>query len=125
MEFLGCVDCHPFYGHEKSDHACDLRGYMSKEWLRGFIADPTDVKYYGKHNDRMPAYRPADGDALMSDDEIAILADWMHGAWYRAPEVSNKTLLGRDNEIFPGVKLQKETVPAETDVSAEESSEEN
>lgn len=125
MEFLGCVDCHPFYGHEKSDHACDLRGYMSKEWLRGFIADPTDVKYYGKHNDRMPAYRPADGDALMSDDEIAMLADWMHGAWYRAPEVSNKTLLGRDNEIFPGVKLQKESVSAETDVSAEESAEEN
>ena len=124
MEFLGCVDCHPFYGHEKSDHACDLRGYMSKEWLRGFIADPTDVKYYGKHNDRMPAYHPADGDALMSDDEIAMLADWMHGDWYRAPEVKNKTLLGRDNEIFPGVKLQNEAGSAETAVPAEESPEE-
>ena len=124
MEFLGCVDCHPFYGHEKSDHACDLRGYMSKEWLRGFIADPTDVKYYGKHNDRMPAYHPADGDALMSDDEIAMLADWMHGDWYRAPEVKNKTLLGRDNDIFPGVKLQNEAGSAETAVPAEESPEE-
>ena len=118
MEFLGCVDCHPFYGHEKSDHACDLRGYMSKEWLRGFIADPTDAKYYGKHNDRMPAYHPAEGDALMSEDEIAMLADWMHGAWYRAPETANKTVLGRDNEIFPGVKIQSETAPAEAAASA-------
>ncbi|MCR5358384.1 MAG: cytochrome b N-terminal domain-containing protein [Thermoguttaceae bacterium] len=125
MEFLGCVDCHPFYGHEKSDHACDLRGYMSKEWLRGFIADPTDAKYYGKHNDRMPAYHPAEGDALMSEDEIAMLADWMHGAWYRAPETANKTVLGRDNEIFPGVKIQSETAPAEAAASAEEFSEEN
>ncbi|MBQ6158529.1 MAG: hypothetical protein IJJ20_05900, partial [Thermoguttaceae bacterium] len=91
---------------------------------RGFIADPTDVKYYGRHNDRMPAYHPADGDALMSDDEIAMLADWMHGDWYRAPEVKNKTLLGRDNEIFPGVKLQKEAGSAETAVPAEESPEE-
>ena len=108
MEFLGCIDCHPFYGHEKSDHACDLRGYMSKEWLKGFIADPTDVKYYGKHNDRMPAYHPAEGDALMSESEIEMLADWMHGAWYRAPKVENRTLLGRDNELFPGVRLQSE-----------------
>ncbi|MGI5831613.1 MAG: cytochrome b N-terminal domain-containing protein [Thermoguttaceae bacterium] len=108
MEFLGCIDCHPFYGHEKNIQACDLRGYMSKEWLKGFISDPTDVKYYGEQNDRMPAYRPVQGDALMSEGEIAMLADWLHGDWYRAPNVQNQTLLGRDNQIFPGVKLQKD-----------------
>lgn len=108
MEFLGCVDCHPFYGHEKNDHACDLRGYMSKKWLKGFISDPTDAKYYAQHNDRMPAYHPAEGDALMSESEIEMLAEWMHGGWYRAAEQANRTLLGRDNEILPGVKIQKE-----------------
>ena len=112
IEFLGCTECHAFYGKE-NDHACDLRGYMSKKWLAGFIADPTDVKYYGAHNDRMPAYHPAEGDALMSDAEVQMIADWMHGDWYRAPEVpSNKTLLGRDNEILPGVKIQKDAACA-------------
>ena len=37
-----------------------------------------------------------------------MLADWMHGAWYRAPKVENRTLLGRDNELFPGMRLQSE-----------------
>lgn len=95
MEFLTCTECHAFYGKaEKNDHACDLRGYMSRDWIAGFIADPTVVKYYGNNNDRMPAYCPSEGDALMTQEEIDMLADWLSGIWYRAPEVDNSTRLG-------------------------------
>ena len=100
MNFLTCTECHSFYGVEK-DHACDLRGYMSKTWLRGIIADPASPTYYGKENDRMPSYRPAHGDALLSDAEIGLLVDWMHGQWYRAPKVENDTLLGANGALIP------------------------
>lgn len=94
MEFLTCVECHAFYGKE-NDHACDLRAYMSRDWIAGFIADPTQTRFYGAHNDRMPAYRPAEGDKLMTEKEVELLADWLAGKWYRAPEVENSTRLGK------------------------------
>ena len=98
---------------------------MSKKWIAGFIADPTDPKFYGNHNDRMPAYHPEVGDALMSAEEVEMIADWMHGDWYRAPEVENKTVLGRDNEILPGLKIEKEGEDASApDEAAETPSEE-
>lgn len=98
MDFLTCTECHAFYGEsEKNDHACDLRGYMSRDWIAGFIADPTLTKYYGKNNDRMPAYCPSEGDALMTQHEVEMLADWLSGIWYRAPKVENQTLLGSLN----------------------------
>ncbi|MBR5759609.1 MAG: cytochrome b N-terminal domain-containing protein [Thermoguttaceae bacterium] len=95
MDFLTCTECHAFYGKaEKNDHACDLRGYMSRDWIAGFIADPTSPKYYGTKNDRMPAYCPNEGDALMTEEEVGMLADWLSGVWYRAPKVENQTRLG-------------------------------
>ena len=97
MEFLTCTECHAFYGTE-NDHACDLRGYMSRDWIAGFIADPTAPKFYGDKNDRMPAYCPTDGDALMTPEEVGMLADWLSGKWYRAPEIDNSKRIGK-----PGV----------------------
>ncbi len=93
MAFLTCTECHAFYGQE-NDHACDLRGYMSRDWIAGFIADPTSPKYYGAKNDRMPSYLPADGDALMTPEEVGLLADWLSGRWYRAPELDNSSRVG-------------------------------
>ncbi|MBQ7112610.1 MAG: hypothetical protein IJO06_15550, partial [Thermoguttaceae bacterium] len=93
MEFLTCTECHAFYGKE-NDHACDLRAYMSRDWIAGFIADPTQKRFYGDHNDRMPAYCPTEGDKLMTEKEVGLLADWLAGKWYRAPEVANDTRLG-------------------------------
>lgn len=94
MAFLRCTECHAFYGTE-NDHACDLRGYMSKPWVAGIIADPTRTAYYGNNNDRMPAYRPESGDKLLSEKEIELLTDWLHGEWYRAPKVENGGYLGQ------------------------------
>ncbi|MGI6401169.1 MAG: cytochrome b N-terminal domain-containing protein [Thermoguttaceae bacterium] len=93
MDFLTCTECHSFYGIE-NDLACDLRGYMSRDWIAGFIADPTLTKYYGEMNDRMQAYLPEEGDALMTQEEVYLLADWLSGKWYRAPEVENATRTG-------------------------------
>ena len=94
MEFLTCTECHAFYGKENNNHACDLRGYMSRDWIAGFIADPTQTRFYGKNNDRMPSYHPSVGDALMSEREVEMLADWLSGIWYRAPKVENSTRTG-------------------------------
>ena len=93
MEFLTCTECHAFYGKE-NDHACDLRAYMSRDWIAGFIADPTQKRFYGAHNDRMPAYCPTEGDKLMTEKEVELLADWLAGKWYRAPEVANDARIG-------------------------------
>ena len=72
MAYLTCTECHAFYGSEKKDLACDLRGYMNRAWLIGIISDPAAKTYYGKKNDRMPSYRPASGEAipqLIKDEE--------------------------------------------------------
>ena len=109
MDFLTCTECHAFYGKaEKNDHACDLRGYMSRDWIAGFIADPTLTKYYGANNDRMPSYCPQEGDALMTEDEIDMLADWLSGEWYRAPIVENQSRLG-----VPGTAKERSKAQAE------------
>lgn len=94
MDFLTCTECHAFYGFENVDQACDLRGYMSRDWIAGFIADPTLPKFYGAKNDRMQSYHPAEGDALMTEQEVGMLADWLSGVWYRAPNVDNDARLG-------------------------------
>lgn len=90
MEFLTCTDCHAFYGTEENDHACDLRGYMSRNWIAGFISDPTKNAYYGSRNDRMPAYCPEEGEALLTKEQVILIADWLAGQWYRAPELENQ-----------------------------------
>ncbi len=113
MNWLTCTECHAFYGYEKKDLACDLRGYMSRQWIAGIIADPSAKTYYGKKNDRMPAYHPDKGDALLSSDEVHMLADWMHGQWYRAPQVDNKTRLGKKGQLFFDIEKTETTEKTE------------
>ena len=111
MEFLTCTECHAFYGKE-NDHACDLRAYMSRDWIAGFIADPTQKRFYGDHNDRMPAYCPTEGDKLMTEKEVELLADWLAGKWYRAPEVANDTRLGKNGAAKEASKAAAEAQAA-------------
>lgn len=88
-DYLNCTECHKFYSDTKQKTAGpDLRGYMSREWIAGIIANPAGPRFYGKDNDRMPAYHANPEDATMTMEEIGILADWLHGKWYRpAPKV--------------------------------------
>jgi len=83
----GCTDCHRFHG-EGTAAGPELTGYGSREWLRAIIADPTQKRFYGENNDRMPAYAASDDPAenLLSDQELDLLVDWLRGEWPRLKE---------------------------------------
>lgn len=88
---FSCVDCHRFYNMKKEPpiSAPDLRGYMSREWMIGFIADPTQKTFYGPDsgrggNDRMMSYHKSETDKVLTLTEIATLVDWLRGTWFRA-----------------------------------------
>ena len=87
LDSFGCLAlCHRFYDYDKAGKITDgpdLTGYMSREWMIDFIANPTEDRFYGKTNDRMPAYHVSKADATMSREEIEILVDWLRGKWYR------------------------------------------
>ena len=87
---FNCGQCHIVYSPRSAPamQSPDLRGYLSRDWLIGIIADPATRRFYGpdtgdKGNDRMPAYYRSKDDAMMSLEEIEILVDWLRGKWYR------------------------------------------
>lgn len=75
-----CTDCHKF-GEEGTEGAPDLTGYASLEWLKAFIANPGDDRFYGGNNDRMPAFHQAHKGArnLLTEEELTLLARWLRG----------------------------------------------
>jgi len=93
---FACVDCHWTYhpAEKPKIQAPDLRGYLSRDWMIGIIANPEANRFYGppvgrdKGNDAMPAYHVNARDAVMSISEIAILTDWLRGHWHRFQKVS-------------------------------------
>jgi ubiquinol-cytochrome c reductase cytochrome b subunit len=77
---LGCMDCHHF--HEEGEElggAPDLTNYGSREWLVAFISNPEHDRFYGKRNDRMPAFG---AKKQLTSQEIGLIADWLRGEWY-------------------------------------------
>ena len=63
----------------------DLTGYGSREWLIGIISNPAHKRFYGKENDRMPAFAESATDAkknILSRQELELLVDWLRGEWY-------------------------------------------
>ena len=87
---FSCSQCHKTYEDSRPViQAPDLRGYMSRDWLIGIIADPETTRFYGpstgtdRGNDGMPAYHRNAEDALMTMREIEILTDWLRGTWAR------------------------------------------
>ena len=65
----------------------DLTGYGSRDWLIGIIGNPAHKRFYGKENDRMPAYAESATDAkknVLSQQDLELLVDWMRGEWYGA-----------------------------------------
>jgi ubiquinol-cytochrome c reductase cytochrome b subunit len=81
---LGCTDCHKFHGSGETE-APDLTGYGSRDWLMGMIANPSDERFYGENNDRMPAFAAhADAPELnqLTGQELGLLVDWLRGVWY-------------------------------------------
>jgi len=93
---FACVDCHwtPHPTERPTIQSPDLRGYLSRDWLIGIIANPESTRFYGppvgrdKGNDAMPAYHLHARDTLMTMTEIEILTDWLRGRWHRFQKVS-------------------------------------
>ena len=70
---LACVDCHDI-NSEGEGSAPDLTGYGSRKWMVEFIVNPEHERFYGKKNDRMPAFGR---DEKLSLEEIEIVVDWI------------------------------------------------
>ena len=78
---MRCTECHQFRKKDEDASAPDLTGYGSREWLIGIIGDPKHERFYGRRNDRMPAFAT---DQILDAQSIGLLADWLRGEWYEA-----------------------------------------
>jgi ubiquinol-cytochrome c reductase cytochrome b subunit len=82
---FGCTDCHKFHDKGTQGDAPNLTGYGSPEWTAGVIRNPAAVRFYGKFNDRMPAYAASATDPTqntLTTRQIELLTDWLRGQWY-------------------------------------------
>jgi len=85
----GCTDCHRYGGKGQLGNGPDLVGWGSREWLVSLISNPAHQRFYGKKNDRMPAYAESADEPdknVLSAAAIGILADWLRGEWYEPDE---------------------------------------
>jgi ubiquinol-cytochrome c reductase cytochrome b subunit len=78
-EAMRCTECHQFRKPDEDATAPDLTGYGSREWLLAFLSNPAHTRFYGKRNDRMPAFAE---DKILDNHAISLLADWLRGDWY-------------------------------------------
>ena len=66
---MRCTECHQFRKRDEDATAPDLTGYGSREWLTAFVGNPAHERFYGKRNDRMPAFtRP-----ILDDHSIGLV----------------------------------------------------
>jgi ubiquinol-cytochrome c reductase cytochrome b subunit len=72
---LECADCHQFHNDEPGSGP-DLTGYASKAWLAEFLQNPAHDRFYGKHNDRMPAFGKT---TRLNSHELDLLVRWLRG----------------------------------------------
>jgi ubiquinol-cytochrome c reductase cytochrome b subunit len=84
IEEFGCVNCHKFYDKPGVPNTPDLTGYGSAKWIAGIISNPTDKRFYGKNNERMPGYAasPDPAQNTLNEKQIKMLTDWLRGDWY-------------------------------------------
>ncbi|MDD3468695.1 MAG: cytochrome b N-terminal domain-containing protein [Thermoguttaceae bacterium] len=94
-QFTCTNSCHPFYDTQIAERDAaagkrvrktstvktqDLTGYGSKAWLKAFIANPDEPRFYNGHNDRMPAYfvdatNPEKN--LITEKQLDLLVEWL------------------------------------------------
>lgn len=77
---LRCTECHQFRKEDEDATAPDLTGYGSREWLAAFISDPEHRRFYGRSNDRMPAFGR---EGRLDEQAIQLVVDWLRGDWPR------------------------------------------
>lgn len=83
VDEFSCTDCHKFHKKGPTGNAPDLTGYGSAEWITGILRDPANRRFYGKLNDRMPAYGASDDPAKnpLTPEQIKLLTEWLRGEW--------------------------------------------
>ena len=84
VDDFGCTNCHKFHEKGSAGSAPELTGYGSPEWIAGIVRNPASRRFYGKLNDRMPAYAASDDPTqnTLTAEQIKLLADWLRGDWY-------------------------------------------
>jgi ubiquinol-cytochrome c reductase cytochrome b subunit len=72
---LECADCHQFHNDAQGDGP-DFTGYGSRAWLTDFLKNPAHDRFYGKKNDRMPAFGKI---GRLSGRDFDLLIRWLRG----------------------------------------------
>lgn len=82
---MRCTECHQFRKPDDEATAPDLTGYGSHQWLSGIISHPTHTRFYGKRNDRMPAFAE---EKILDEKSIDLLARWLRDEWYEPDQAA-------------------------------------
>ena len=82
-DLFTCADCHKFDKIKGSSKAVDLTNWASEKWTTDFINNPSDKRFYGKDNDRMPAFH---NDQILTPKEIKLLVQWMRNQYKPTPK---------------------------------------
>lgn len=77
-EAMRCTECHQFQKPDEDATAPDLTGYGSRGWMIDFIKNPAHERFYGKRNDRMPAFGQ---DNKLDERSLGLVVDWLRGDW--------------------------------------------
>ncbi len=82
-EAMQCTECHAFRKPDPDSIAPDLTGWGSRQWLVDFLHNPKHERFYGKRNDRMPAFGE---EQILDAKQIGLIADWLRADWYEHPK---------------------------------------
>jgi ubiquinol-cytochrome c reductase cytochrome b subunit len=80
---INCTECHQFRKPDEEASAPDLTGYGSRQWMIDFINNPAHARFYGKRNDRMPAFG---AEKMLDPKSIEMVVDWLRGEWFEPQE---------------------------------------
>ncbi|MBI2602397.1 MAG: cytochrome b N-terminal domain-containing protein [Deltaproteobacteria bacterium] len=87
-----CKNCHKAGGEEEGEgSAPDLTNFMTHEWVKGLIADPTDPKYFGKT--KITGMDPTD----VPDEDLDALTDYVLSLGGLAPHSKRGETLFEDS----------------------------
>lgn len=73
---FACTDCHAFRKPDEEASGPELTGWASREWIMAITTDPGHARFYGKRNDKMPAFGK---EGRLTPKESGLIADWIRG----------------------------------------------
>ena len=79
-EEINCTRCHTFRDQTEGDVGPVLTGWGSRDWMLGMLHDPTEERFYGEDNDRMPSFGV---EKILTEDEMGLVVDWLRRDWVR------------------------------------------